>query len=841
MSGDVRSSQELLPWAVPITDRLVACKDSSFLATFEFQGADADTVGEADVYQVGQAADRMLSALRDLPVTIWWTVRRERTEDYPGEPMPDEISQMLDDDNREQFMSNAGLVNRHFLSVIWMPERNTASVFRKAGMLMAEGANVFKAAHFAIASTYFGQESFAWKAAELESAIVDFEAKLSQVEDILSSLQARRLGGQEFLGFLWAQANPGKRMKPKAWDGRTLLDAYLPERPITVYGDMMQFGDTSDDMVFATLTSMKSWPDSLAFGAFNALTSLGCEMVISHCFRVMDTAASQKHIKSVKRINEVLKYSLQTWLVGTLLKGGQLNENNADPARAQAAEEAKEALGELNAGNLIFGYHNISIMLIHNDEHVVAEMTRQMTRMFNASPFVGTVRESIGMVSAWATTLPGQWQECSRWLTLSSANMVDCAPLLGVASGQRMNHHLTEQLGRPCQALTVLPTDNNTPFYFNFHSGALGHTLVVGPSRTGKSIGMNFLISQFRKYGDAANIIIFDKDYSCRIPTLLQHGQHVDLQLSSTVKINPMAMAKYEDCIPWLITWVEGLIASRGYAVTSEDIKAIAVAVTGTASNPSPHMHRLRTVRTMLPMHLGVHLDQWVNTGQFSAYFDNEEDSFDLGSFTCLEMGEIMKEPRVARAFMEYAFFRLMRSLKEQLTGEMKVTMVYVEECWFLLEDEVFAARLKDWLKTFAKLNAFVVLTTQSAEDLEELPPSIFASIRDNIQTRIFLPNANILTEKLTNFYRRNFDLRPDLIQRIGTAIPKRDYIVVQPDVSRKVCISLSERQVSALRSDMPAQRIFNEVYAKKGPGWELEYIEAMLRHNRKSKESELV
>lgn len=821
---DVRSTQELLPWLQPITDGLVVCKDSSFLACFEFQGSDADTVGEGEIYQVGQAAERMVSLLRDLPVTLWWTVRRERTDDYPAEAMPDPVSQMLDDEHRHAFLSTSAYTNRHFLSLIWMPERSASGMFEKIGLQVADGANIVRAVQTAIASTYFGKHAFAWKASEIERAVTDFETRLEQVETVLTSLSCRRLKGQELLGFLWAQSNPGQKMTPKAWNGESHFDALLSEQPITVHRDSLQFGDGSD-AVHAAVLSMKSWPSPIAFGAFNSICSLPTELVISHCFRVMNTSAAQKHVESVKRANDLLKYPLKTWVIGSLFRKGEMNESSADPARALASNEAIEARGELNAGNVLFGHHNLSVILLNQDPSLLEDSTRTMLRMFNASPFIGAVRESMHALAGWATSLPGQWQECRRWMVLSSANVVDIAPLLGVGMGERMNGHLSAQLGKPCQALTVLPTDYNTPFYFNFHVGALGHAMVVGPSRSGKSVGMNFLISQFRKYGDAASIIIFDKDYSCRIATLLQGGDHVDLRSGGEIRVNPMLLVKDKGAWPFLTSWIEGLISSRGYTVTAEDAKNIFAAIEGIAAMDDPAMHRLLSVRTQLSPHLGIHLDEWVEGGTFADYFDNLEDTFSIADFSCIEMGEVMKEPRVARAFMDYAFYRLQRALEGQRTAAAKVTMVYVEECWFLMADPYFAARLKDWLKTFAKLNAFVVLTTQSIEDMASLPQTVFASVRDNIQTKIFLPNPMAMTETLSDFYRKQFDLRADLVERIATGVPRQDYLVVQPDVARKVRLSLNKRQVTVLRSDMAAQRIFERLYQERRPGWQAQYI----------------
>jgi len=835
--SDIRSMQELLPWLAPLTDGLVVCKDSSFLATYEFFGPDADTMGETEASVVGAATERMLVAMRDLPLTFWWTVRRERTTDYPGVPMPDPISQMLDDEHKNSFLNGSAYINRHFLSVLWMPEKGTASFIGKLGKMMGEGAGPVNALKTAVGSTFLGRKSFAWRTEELDVAVEEFEGRLSQIESILASLSPVRLTGQAMMGFLWAMTNPGKKMVDKAWNGNTLLDAGLSESALTVHRDVLQFDDS--DPVYVSGISMKQWPSDLGFGAFNPLTTLPIELVISHCFRCLSRSETDSEIKKNTRFNDIFKYKLGGWITLVASRGEKMpKEEQTNISRVRALEQARELEGILDEGHLVFGWHNLTVTLVERDADKLNEITRMCLRMFNSSRLTGVVHESVGLLSAWCTTLPGQWQEGKRWLMLSSENQAYIAPLLGVHQGERMNDHLTAMMGTPCQALTVLGTDMNTPFYFNFHSGALGHTMVVGPTRSGKSIAMNFLISQFRKYGDAAEVIIFDKDYSCKIATLLQGGEHLDLREGSAIRLNPMLLIRERKHWGFLVRWIEGLIESRGYHVTSEDNKAIFEAIEDIANDSAHEVCRLLSVSALLPIHLKVHLDQWVGNGQYGDYFDNLEDAFNLSNFSCIEMGKIMSEPRIARAFMDYAFYRIQQKLEGQIYAQkIGVTMIYVEECWFLLGDEYFAGKVKDWLKTFAKLNAFVVLATQSIEDFAALSPTVFASIRDGVQTQIFLPSAKANTEEMFAIYRKYFDLRPDLIQRIATAIPKQEYIIVKPDVARKVRMQLTSRQVSVLRSEISMQRIF-ETVDRTRPGWQWEYLNLVDKTKPKQQEA---
>ena len=45
-------------------------------------------------------------------------------------------------------------------------------------------------------------------------------------------------------------------------------------------------------------------------------------------------------------------------------------------------------------------------------------------------------------------------------------------------------------------AVTLLETTSSTPFFFNFHQGDVGHTTVFGPTGSGKTVLMSFLINQ---------------------------------------------------------------------------------------------------------------------------------------------------------------------------------------------------------------------------------------------------------------------------------------------------------------------------------------------------------
>jgi type IV secretion system protein VirB4 len=105
-----------------------------------------------------------------------------------------------------------------------------------------------------------------------------------------------------------------------------------------------------------------------------------------------------------------------------------------------------------------------------------------------------------------------------------------------------------------------------------------------------------------------------------------------------------------------------------------------------------------------------------------------------------------------------------------------------LDEAWLFLDAPVFAARLRDWLKTLRKKNVAVVFATQSLSDISA--SAIAPAILESCLTRIFLANERAQEPALRETYER-FGLNMRQIEIIARATPKRDYYFQSPKGSR--------------------------------------------------------
>jgi type IV secretion system protein VirB4 len=219
-----------------------------------------------------------------------------------------------------------------------------------------------------------------------------------------------------------------------------------------------------------------------------------------------------------------------------------------------------------------------------------------------------------------------------------------------------------------------------------------------------------------------------------------------------------------------------------------EEHATLAAAVDAAYANDA-RLRRLSHFRELLagaqrpqPGDLASRLDAWIGQGEHGWLFDNAEDRLDLTQRVLgFDMTALLETPRLRTPVMMYLFHRI----EERLDGE--PTMILIDEGWKALDDEVFAARIRDWLKTLRKRNALVGFATQSARDA--LDSRIATALVEQTATMIFMPNARARAED----YCEGFGLTGHELDVIRT-LPahSRCFLVRQPDASAVVRLDLS-------------------------------------------------
>jgi type IV secretion system protein VirB4 len=139
--------------------------------------------------------------------------------------------------------------------------------------------------------------------------------------------------------------------------------------------------------------------------------------------------------------------------------------------------------------------------------------------------------------------------------------------------------------------------------------------------------------------------------------------------------------------------------------------------------------------------------------------------------------------------------------------------MIVLDEAWALIDNDVFAPKIKDWLKVLRKLNCFVIFATQSVEDASK--SKISDTLIQQTATQIFLPNL-----KATDVYRTHFMLSQREFTLIKTTDPGSRFFLIKQGtdaVVSRVDLSGMENVINVLSGRVDTVKLLDDVRAEVG------------------------
>ncbi len=353
----------------------------------------------------------------------------------------------------------------------------------------------------------------------------------------------------------------------------------------------------------------------------------------------------------------------------------------------------------------------------------------------------------------------------ARRSTVNTYNVAAFASFHNYPSGKRKKNHWGD-------AVTVFDTVSGTPFFFNFHVRDVGHTMIIGPTGAGKTVLLNFLCAQAQKFN--CRLFFFDKDHGAEIFIRAIHGRYMVPDAAKNSGFNPLQLEETPSNKAFLVEFLKTLVSTNGEVITAQDMERINEAVNGNYKLPQKQ-RRLRNIAPFLglsgPGTLAGRLAMWHSDGSHAKLFDNAEDLIDFTSAKTfgIEMAEILRNKVSIAPVLLYLFHRI----QESLDGS--PTMIVLDEAWALIGNDVFAPKIKDWLKVLRKLNTFVVFATQSVEDASK--SSISDTLVQQTATQIFLPNL-----RATQVYRDVFMLSEREFSLVKTTDPSSRFFLVKQD-----------------------------------------------------------
>ena len=385
--------------------------------------------------------------------------------------------------------------------------------------------------------------------------------------------------------------------------------------------------------------------------------------------------------------------------------------------------------------------------------------------------------EGLGAVSTWLAALPGHPMAVPREVMVRAQVMADCMPLRGFAAT-----HVPSPL-LPCDTPPLLParTFAGTLHPFNLHVDDVGHTLVFGPTGTGKSVLLGHLIASWLRYPDA-QVIAFDRGRSLRYATAALCGLWLEPGTPGTgagTGVAPLAHIARLGPL-WALDWVSEMVRrGLGHRPGPDETRELGMAIAHLAASPAPSLDRLRDLVQDKPIR--TVLDSWI-TGPRAGTFGSA-DALDVGAalessaITVFETEPLIDaEEDVTVLALDYIF----AEVAARFDG--RPTLIVIDEAWKLLAHDIFASRLRSWLKEGRRKNVALLMATQSVADAARA--AITSDLVDGCPTRIYLANPMATTATQAPDYRA-IGLTGDRIAAVAMLQRKTELMVVQNDCAR--------------------------------------------------------
>nr|WP_194241196.1 conjugal transfer protein TrbE [Solimonas terrae] len=782
-----------LPWAGLVAPGVVLNKDGSFQRTARFRGPDLDSATDSELVAVSA---RLNNALRRLGSGWALFIEAERREavGYPASVFPDPLSWLVDEERRALF-EEAG---RHFesayhLTLLYLPPEEAAA---RAARLLYENHRPGAAD---------------WRE-RLEAFVAESERCYGLLEGVMPELAW--LDDDETLAYLHGCVST-RRHPVTVPEVPMYLDTLLADVPLTG-GLAPLLGDRH-----LRVASVRGFPTSTWPGLLDELNRLGFAYRWSTRFLCLDKSEAEKELTRLRRHWFAKRKNVLALLRETVF---QQESPLVDTDAANKSVDADAALQELGSDQVAYGYVTATVTVLDADAEAADDKLRRVERVIQGRGFV-TIPETLNAVDAWLSSLPGHAYANVRQPLVSTLNLAHLMPLSAVWAGPERNAHLD---GPP---LVVTRTAGATPFRLVTHVGDVGHTLVVGPTGMGKSVLLATLMLQFRRYA-GARIFAFDMGRSLRATVLGLGGEHYDLGADGTIAFQPLARIDRESDRAWAAEWVEGRLIQEGVAVGPAGKDAVWSALLSLASAPA-EQRTLTGLSVLLQSNvLRQALQPYVLGGAHGRLLDAETDRLGTAAVQGFEMEELMASRAAVLAVLGYLFAQL----EKRFDGA--PTLLVLDESWLFLDDPVFAARIRQWLKTLRKKNVSVIFATQSLADIKD--SAIAPAIIESCASRIFLANPQALEPQLRMVYE-GFGLNARQIEIVTQLQPKRDYYYQSRLGNRVFDLGLGpialafagaagpvdQRDIDALCASTASSEFAPAWLRRRGLGWAAELLSA--------------
>lgn len=694
-----------IPYAAQVSTHIVRTENGEYVQGIRIGGASFESADDAALNNWHERLNVTWRNLASPHVSLWAHIvrRRERTAEAKfGQEAG--FADALAAAYQQRLSQEVLMVNEIYLSLVYRPLVGAATGLLATFMRQRAGKSPEEAEAL---------EACEKLAQQLLAALDRYEPE---------RLGIRRQGGRacsELLEFFGLLLNGESQSIP------------LPRAPVreVLATSRVLFG--TEAIEYRTLTStrlaavlgIKEYPSPTIVGMFDALLSAPFPFVLTQSFSFITKAAGQG-----------------------LLQRQHARMSNAGDFAVSQAEELVVALDALTANEFVMGDHHFTLQVFADEEGRTDQIKRlndhvALARALLADAGMTIAREDLALEAAYWAQLPGNFPYRPRRAPITSRNLAAMANFHNFPIGRATGNHWGD-------ALALLISSARSPYHFSLHASDptepdggsrkdTGHTFICGPTGSGKTVFIGFLVALLTRSG--VSQVLFDKDNGLEVLVRALGGTYLPLRNGRSTGFNPLRLPETPENLEFLKIWLRSLV--RGAQSPREEAE-LDQALRGTLVLDPERRRLARLIEfTDVTRPEGIHarLLPWCEGGDYAWVFDNPEDTI-AGTLSAspligIDVTDFLNNEAV-RGPVSLYLFHCVRSL---LDGRKFVC--WADEFSRLLDDAAFEAFAKDGLKVWRKRNGVFCCATQSPSDA--LRSAISRTIIEQTATKVFFPNPD--------------------------------------------------------------------------------------------------
>lgn len=797
MSKKLPLFSDVITWNALTDNNVVFNNNGTFQKTYLFRGKDGSNMTENQVNAYYVGLNNIFMRLK-ANYFIFIEQSKRETGNVVESHFSDPLLQSFQENREENLKKNKVFQNDFYLTICYrfpsdffqravrVIDKSNKEVLKETKSAIKEFINIFNPIQSGLDEMYKDYEETAQHFYELEQKFLDeCELITKGLNDYF--VEIRPCNKEETLTYLH-DCISDRHVNIKA-DIRSNITERIKDS-VFVGGRSPKIGEK-----YIGIVGVKDLPGDTIDFFLDRLNSLSLEYRFSVRYIALDKDQSVKELKKIIAQHRQREKTILTIIMESLRN---IDSGKIDKDAVLDAADAEEAYELLSRDEIGFGYLSFNIILLDKDLKRLEESLSEVRSIVNDLGFVATI-EKDNATSAWLSTIPSNYENNVRRYLVNSTNFCNVSPLGAYWEGEKKNKHF-EDLGKITRKqengslsfiadpLLQCITPEHLPFFLNLHVGDVGHTLIVGPTGSGKSVLLNTISANFKKYPDC-KVFIFDKSASSRVLTKATGGNFYNL-LVDNQSISFQPLAHIDDPVEktWVLEWLVNYLEASNVKITPAHRNTILNALSSVATAPEQE----RTITALITMlqdeEIRNSLRDLSLKGSYGSLFDSNVDHFGTGRWQVFEMEKLMENNRIVAPTLDYLFHRI----EGQLDGS--PALMILDECWLFLRNEAFRAKIVEYLKDLRKKNCSVVMATQNLSDMDE---QLIPIVDSNCLTKIFLPNTSI-NDMTYDMYQR-FDLNDTEIDILRNMKPKRQYFYKSDLGTRVFDLSLSPLEVAFL------------------------------------------